>query len=1012
MVRRLPRSNPIAAKAIGFLFLTAALFMIPAIAAAFEIPAVAVTGAISFALPNPGNTVYTTSSMMRVENKGRSTPPSLIDNEGQVPQDVAAGDFNRDGRTDLAIAFAFDDMVRWYFGEDDGAFYFGGEVEVGLKEGDENDLPRKLLAHDFDADGFTDLAVLCSGNPDYLHYSESSLGILYGIPSGGFEKYRVVEMAPDSEPVPEFSLVLEMGLVDGDDRMDLVVGHFESRQISVILHQGRRMWKTSLLHCVSTEGSGPAAIAVEDLDFDGVTDLAIANYEDIQVWKGDGEGGFPLRARFTQGSVWTSVVTADFDWDGQWDLALLDGEENKLFLAMGFVKFSEEDPEDDGSGDDDVVEGDLDDYFKRTFEIDLKQNLIDLKPGEPTEVEGPVDLVRYDANQDGLDDLSIVYHTSGGGDLYLGTREGAADSPPLRFSRHFPTAWSPRSIIAADLTGDGWDDLAFVHEGDRYEDRNDDLMLNVNPANALGLTTPVLQDPVLSDLDLPSYLERPRGLTWDPEREVLWTIDRQARELVALSKSGETSHTFSFSEARVSFLLDPADLAVDDKGVLWITDRLASFVYRARPDGTPDGGMTGFPTEEAGLLHPSGIAYDPDRKLFYVSDERLPLIAAFSLEGELEKVFEIDERHTALDLAWAEAPNSAENDPILWATLANQNPDAPVDDGQAGGEWRLLVLSLDGDSGRAVPEGGIRGGAMGAVPPWAMLRSVALEYGMEANHQERADAWLLTDSGTLIRSRVGGENPPTEGQLTTYSVQQVRELSILREIRSAAFQEERMLLADAGIMATVVQVGTTGAVLSETTLNRSSYPSLSIEGLSCKNGKIYVLDGRNEEIRVFASDGAPLGAFGQQSLKGLRPRGLYVDPAYPYFFVGAPGRLIVLNEEGIVLTGYTIPASFPPESVSGGEKAGEVLLYSPSRRTLIFHRHRYADLPAHQGSSAPTWDTLVPDLSSWSRFSPNAVALRESTGDFVLVGSGDRTVLTTRRAVPFASVGSSWQYYR
>ena len=90
---------------------------------------------------------------------GANRFPPLISNDGLVPQDVVAADFNHDGFDDLAICYAGDDTVRWFLGNGDGTLTFRGEREVGVQPGPVNDHPRAMVAEDFDRDGFIDLAV-------------------------------------------------------------------------------------------------------------------------------------------------------------------------------------------------------------------------------------------------------------------------------------------------------------------------------------------------------------------------------------------------------------------------------------------------------------------------------------------------------------------------------------------------------------------------------------------------------------------------------------------------------------------------------------------------------------------------------------------------------------------------------------------------------------------------------------------------------------------------------------
>ncbi|HUT22929.1 MAG TPA: FG-GAP-like repeat-containing protein, partial [Sumerlaeia bacterium] len=523
-----------------------------------------------------------------------------IDNSGRVPQDVVSGDFNRDGLADLAIAFAFDDAVRWYYGRGDGTFSFQGEAEVGIHPGPLNDLPRALLAHDFDGDGFADLAVLCSGNPGPPQATDPSLGILYGDPVGGFEPFRPVALAPDLSSPPRFSIALAAGTIDADDRLDLVVGHFDSNQVSIVLHAGRRRWKTPLLIPVATVGGGPTAFSIADFDFDGATDLVVANRKDLQLWRGNGTGEFPWRAAFAEGADLTAIAAADLDEDGLWDLVALDGASQSVDLHMGLRA--------DGSAE-------------RLLALPLLDNA-SFPAGQ-----GPADLVLYDADLDGRDDLALIYLVSGGGSLFLSQPRAAvpqeADaSLPLRFHHSFATAEKPRAIVAADFNRDGMKDLAVIHEGDGAVASNQDLVVQLNTVKQYRGERLIPQSSSVPGRQLAAYLGRPRGLAWDPIRNALWTLDREERRLVRLSPESHVQFSVSLKTLSADPPVDPTDLAVDGHGYLWITDRLSASVFRFRPGMGTDSLKRVFSTTGAGLLRPSGIAVDHDADRLLISDER------------------------------------------------------------------------------------------------------------------------------------------------------------------------------------------------------------------------------------------------------------------------------------------------------------------------------------------------------------------------------------------------------
>jgi hypothetical protein len=84
---------------------------------------------------------------------------------------LASGDFNRDGRRDLAVANSGSNTVSILFGNGDGSFQAAVNYAVGTQ-------PASIVAADFNRDGQTDLAVANNGS--------DNVSILVGVGNGTF----------------------------------------------------------------------------------------------------------------------------------------------------------------------------------------------------------------------------------------------------------------------------------------------------------------------------------------------------------------------------------------------------------------------------------------------------------------------------------------------------------------------------------------------------------------------------------------------------------------------------------------------------------------------------------------------------------------------------------------------------------------------------------------------------------------------------------------------------------
>ena len=218
---------------------------------------------------------------------------------GSRPESVIAGDFNGDGKTDLATANESSNDVSVLLGNGDGSFAAQRRFTV-------YSLPRSVIAGDFNGDGKTDLAT-ANGNAN-------DVSVLLGNGDGTFAAPR--RFAVDSSP-----WLVVAGDFNGDGKTDLATANgSSSNDVTVLLGDGEGSFAAQRRFMV---GSSPSSVIAGDFNGDGKTDLATANgsSNDVSVLLGDGEGSFAAPRRFTVGSNPRSVIAGDFNGDGNTDLA-------------------------------------------------------------------------------------------------------------------------------------------------------------------------------------------------------------------------------------------------------------------------------------------------------------------------------------------------------------------------------------------------------------------------------------------------------------------------------------------------------------------------------------------------------------------------------------------------------------------------------------------------------------------------------------------------------------------
>ena len=131
-----------------------------------------------------GASTYTlTASLTPSSTPFQPIPISAVDH----PVAIVAGDFNGDGRTDLAVANSGSDDVSVLLGNGDGTF----QPQVTYAVGSE---PDALVAGDFNGDGRTDLAVANAGSND--------VSVLLGNGDGTFQTQ--VTYAVGTAPSPSW----------------------------------------------------------------------------------------------------------------------------------------------------------------------------------------------------------------------------------------------------------------------------------------------------------------------------------------------------------------------------------------------------------------------------------------------------------------------------------------------------------------------------------------------------------------------------------------------------------------------------------------------------------------------------------------------------------------------------------------------------------------------------------------------------------------------------------------
>ena len=231
---------------------------------------------------------------------------------GSGPDSVAVGDFNGDGKLDLAVADYFVNAVSILLGDGAGTFTLASSPVVGNS-------PASLAAGDFNGDGKLDLAV--------ANYYSNTVSILLGDGTGNFT-------LASSESVGSGPYSIAVGDFNGDGKLDLATTNEYGGTVSILLGDG-----TGNFTLISSPGviSAPTSVAVGDFNGDGKLDLAVANgpSSTVSILLGDGTGNFTLASFPAVGGWPYSVAVGDFNGDGKLDLATANYSSDNVSILLG-----------------------------------------------------------------------------------------------------------------------------------------------------------------------------------------------------------------------------------------------------------------------------------------------------------------------------------------------------------------------------------------------------------------------------------------------------------------------------------------------------------------------------------------------------------------------------------------------------------------------------------------------------------------------------------------------------
>jgi sugar lactone lactonase YvrE len=213
-------------------------------------------GILDIAAVNSINSNSQSTVSILIGNGDGTFQPQVQYAAGTQPYWVTAGDFNGDGKLDLAVsANGSQPSVNVLLGNGDGSF----QEPVAYAIGAQNDY---LVAADFNKDGKLDLVTANETN--------NTVSVFLGNGDGTFQ--AAVAYSTGSEPAD-----IAVGDFNADGNLDLAVTNFGDNTVSILSGKGDGTFQAQ---AIWNTGISPWGIVAGDFNGDGLTDLFVANNGD------------------------------------------------------------------------------------------------------------------------------------------------------------------------------------------------------------------------------------------------------------------------------------------------------------------------------------------------------------------------------------------------------------------------------------------------------------------------------------------------------------------------------------------------------------------------------------------------------------------------------------------------------------------------------------------------------------------------------------------------------------
>ena len=335
---------------------------------------------------------------------------SLINGYGNFADSVAVGDFNKDGRLDIAVSYLQDNSVRVLLNNGSGASNFNTAMTYAV-----GTQPYSVASGDLNGDGYPDLVTANTT----LNSKTGTISVLLNNGTAGNGTFAsAVNYTVGWQPYQ-----VAIGDLNGDGYPDLAVTNNGDNTVSILF--GSKTGAFTVQPATLATCANPYGVAIGDFEHNGFPSVAVTCYSaaQLEVFPNNGNGTFGAPFITATNANPSSLVIGDFNRDGKLDIVVGNASANNVSFFAG--------------------------KGNNTFAANVTSPSLNF----------PDSIVAGDFNGDGILDIAGVAPNYNSVEVTLGVGDGTFGTFQQRAAGEFTAKTQPWALAAGDFNNDGQLDI-------------------------------------------------------------------------------------------------------------------------------------------------------------------------------------------------------------------------------------------------------------------------------------------------------------------------------------------------------------------------------------------------------------------------------------------------------------------------------------------------------------------------------------------------------------------------